>query len=244
MSPKERPHAPAEPAETAASPDAVRIAHAALPGAAAWRERLQRFEARAIAHEGRRHAAVALVLVEAGHGAEVPGLPRQDTWSAAPALLLTRRAAAMRAHAGQWALPGGRIDDGETPEQAALRELHEEVALDLPASAVLGRLDDYATRSGYVITPVLVWGGAARALQPNPHEVASIHRLPAAELLRDDAPILNQVPGAEHPVLRMPLGSAWIAAPTAAFLYQFREWLLLGRATRVAHFDQPRFAWR
>lgn len=244
MAPQAPPQGTAAPAEAAAASDAARLAHAALPGAAAWRERLQAYEPRAIAHEGRRHAAVALVLVEAGHGAEVPGLPRHEHWSPAPALLLTRRAAAMRAHAGQWALPGGRIDEGESPEQAALRELHEEVALDLPPAAVLGRLDDYATRSGYVITPVLVWGGAARELRPNPQEVASIHRVPAAELLRADAPILNQVNGAEHPVLRMPLGSAWIAAPTAAFLYQFREWLLLGRATRVAHFDQPRFAWR
>ena len=62
--------------------------------------------------------------------------------------------------------------------------------------------------------------------------------------VRDDAPILNQVRGAEHPVLRMPVGNAWIAAPTAAFIYQFREWILLGRATRVAHFDQPVFAWK
>ena len=215
-----------------------------LAPAAVWRQRLRPFEPCTLPHEGRRHAAVALVLVEAGFGAEVPGLPRHETWSHAAALLLTRRAAALRAHAGQWALPGGRIDEGETPEQAALRELHEEVALDLPTEAVLGRLDDYATRSGYVITPVLVWAGAARGLQPNPHEVASIHRVPAAELLRADAPILNQVRGAPHPVLRMPLGSAWIAAPTAAFLYQFREWLLCGRATRVAHFDQPHFAWR
>lgn len=215
-----------------------------LAPAAAWRERMRPFEVHTIPHEGRRHAAVALVLVEAGLGAQVPGLPRQESWSPLPALLLTRRAAALRAHAGQWALPGGRIDAGETPEQAALRELHEEVALDLPAEAVIGRLDDYATRSGYVVTPVLVWGGAARGLRPNPHEVASIHRVPAAELLRADAPILNQVRGAAHPVLRMPLGSAWIAAPTAAFLYQFREWLLCDRATRVAHFDQPHFAWR
>ena len=56
--------------------------------------------------------------------------------------------------------------------------------------------------------------------------------------------MLNQVRGQEHPVLRMPVGERWIAAPTAAFLYQFREVVLLDRATRVAHFDQPFFAWR
>jgi 8-oxo-dGTP pyrophosphatase MutT (NUDIX family) len=184
------------------------------------------------------------VLIEAGHGPDLPGMPSHDAWSGAPALLLTRRAAALRAHAGQWALPGGRIDDGETPEAAALRELREEVALPLDGGAVIGALDDYATRSGYVITPLLVWGGAARQLQANPQEVASIHRLPITELLRADAPMLNQVRGAAQPVLRMPVGSGWIAAPTAAFLYQFAEWLVCGRATRVAHFDQPYFAWR
>ncbi len=211
---------------------------------AALRERLALFEVLPLAVEGYRRAAVALVCTEAGFGAKLPGLPAQAEWHSEGAVLLTRRAATLRAHAGQWALPGGRIDDGETPEQAALRELHEEVGLALPAEAVLGRLDDYATRSGYVITPVLVWGGVAEGLVPNPAEVASVHRVPLSELVRSDAPILNQVRGAAHPVLRMPLGSAWVAAPTAAFLYQFREWLLCGRATRVAHFDQPRFAWR
>jgi mutator protein MutT len=165
-------------------------------------------------------------------------------WSQAPALLLTRRAATLRRHAGQWAMPGGRIDDGETPEQAALRELAEEVGLRLSNDALLGRLDDYATRSGYVITPVVVWAGAAHEVVPNAAEVASIHRIDLQELLRADAPLLNHVKGAEHPVLRMPVGERWIAAPTAAFLYQFREWCLLDRPTRVAHFDQPVFAWR
>lgn len=210
----------------------------------ALRARLAQFTVQPLPADGRRRAAVALVCTEAGFGADAPGLPRHARWSTQGALLLTRRAGGLRAHAGQWALPGGRIDGGESAEQAALRELHEEVALARPAAAVLGRLDDYATRSGYVITPVVVWGGAARALRANPQEVASIHRVAVAELLRGDAPILNQVRGAAHPVLRMPLGSGWIAAPTAAFLYQFREWLLLGRATRVAHFDQPYFAWR
>lgn len=208
------------------------------------RERLERFAALPIDAAGRNRAAVAVTVTEEGHGAGVNALPRHASWRTDPALLLTRRAADLRSHAGQWAMPGGRIDDGETPEQAALRELAEEVGLLLDAGAVLGRMDDYATRSGYVITPVVVWAGAAREVVPNAAEVASIHRIPTSELLRADAPLLNRVRGAEHPVLRMPIGEAWIAAPTAAFLYQFREWCLLGRATRVAHFDQPAFAWR
>lgn len=208
------------------------------------RERLARFAVRAIDPSDRRRAAVAVAVTEAGFGAEVPGTPVHTQWSDEPALLLTRRAEHLSAHAGQWAMPGGRIDDGETPEQAALRELVEEVGLGLSEAAICGRLDDYATRSGYVITPVVVWAGAARELTANAAEVASIHRIPASELLRSDAPLLNQVKGAAHSVLRMPVGERWIAAPTAAFIYQFREWCLLGRDTRVAHFDQPVFAWK
>jgi 8-oxo-dGTP pyrophosphatase MutT (NUDIX family) len=208
------------------------------------RERLARHEVRSIELSGRRHAAVAVAVAEAGFGAGVQGTPVHEQWNPDTALLLTRRAATLNAHAGQWAMPGGRIDAGETPEQAALRELVEEVGLQLPLDAICGRLDDYATRSGYVITPVVVWAGAARELTPNVDEVASIHRIPASELLRDDAPLLNHVRGAQHPVLRMPVGERWIAAPTAAFIYQFREWCLLERDTRVAHFDQPVFAWK
>ena len=152
--------------------------------------------------------------------------------------------AGLRNHAGQWALPGGRIDAGETPEQAALRELFEEVELQLDASAILGRLDDFVTRSGYVITPVVVWAGAAREMAPNPAEVDTIHRIPVDEFMRDDAPMLEAQEDAERPVLRMPVGDNWIAAPTAAMLYQFREVCIAGRATRVAHFDQPAFAWK
>lgn len=218
------------------------------PGAEQFRsllqQRLDTFEVQALPAEGHRLAAVAVPVTEAGFGADLPGLPQHASWSEAPALLLTRRAAAMRQHAGQWALPGGRIDEGETPEAAALRELQEEVGLSLPASSVMGRLDDYLTRSGYLITPVVVWAGAARLLQPNAAEVAAVHRIAVDELMREDAPLLNQVRGAAHPVLRMPVGEGWIAAPTAVFLYQFRELALCGRSTRVAHFDQPVFAWR
>jgi 8-oxo-dGTP pyrophosphatase MutT (NUDIX family) len=207
--------------------------------------RLGAWSLSAIDPAGRRRAAVALAVVDEGHGADLPGLARHDRWQHAAALLLTRRPAHMNRHAGQWALPGGRIDGDETPEAAALRELHEEVGLELGPGAVLGRLDDYATRSGFVITPVVVWAGEARVLRPAPEEVESAHRVPLAEWLRDDAPILDapHEPGGD-PVLRMPLGDDWVAAPTAAMIYQLREVLLLGRATRVAHFDQPRFTWR
>src|ERR1700761_1339988 len=74
-----------------------------------------------------------------------------------PCLLITRRAARLRAHAGQWALPGGRRDAGETAVEGALRELAEEVGLELGPGAVLGLLDDYVTRSGSVMTPVICW---------------------------------------------------------------------------------------
>jgi mutator protein MutT len=208
------------------------------------RERLRGFEVHALDPTGRRHAAVAVAVTELGLGADLPGLPGPAEWSDAPAMLLTRRAETLRSHAGQWAFPGGRVDAGESAEQAALRELSEEVGVVRDHSAVLGRLDDYATRSGYVITPVVVWAGAAREAQPQEAEVASIHRIPMTEFLRADAPLLNQVRGADHPVLRMPVGERWIAAPTAAFLYQFRELCLLGRPTRVVHFDQPVFAWK
>ncbi|KNZ33251.1 MAG: NUDIX hydrolase [Methylibium sp. NZG] len=208
------------------------------------RTRLREFDVKALDAAGRRHAAVAVAVTEEGTGADLPGLPQPPTWSDAPALLLTRRAETLRNHAGQWAFAGGRIDAGETPEQAALRELAEEVGVVLGPQAVLGRLDDYATRSGYVITPVVVWADAARGARPQEAEVASIHRIPLNEFMRADAPLLNQVRGAEHPVLRMPVGQRWIAAPTAAFIYQFRELCLLGRPTRVAHFDQPVFAWK
>ena len=207
-------------------------------------EHLKSFAVHAADAPGLRAAAVAVAVADEGHGADLAGIREPQGWSTAAALLLTRRAGSLRTHAGQWALPGGRIDPGETPEQAALRELHEEVGLRLGEDSLMGRLDDFVTRSGYVITPVLVWAGAAREMRPNPLEVQSIHRIPVTEFLRTDAPMLETRDDSEHPVLRMPVGDSWIAAPTAAVLYQFRELCLWGRPTRVAHFEQPHFAWK
>jgi len=214
-------------------------------------QRLQRTPVQSVADTDLRRAAVALVLVDAGFGAELPGFAQHADWSDEAAFLLTRRATTLKSHAGQWALPGGRIDSGETAAAAALREVHEELGLQLHIANVLGRLDDYTTRSGYVITPFVVWAdvggqsGPEPALTLDPAEVASAHRIPLAELLRADAPLLDPPHEGHHqPVLRMPLGEHWVAAPTAAVLYQFSEWCLHGRPTRVAHFDQPRFTWR
>ena len=191
-----------------------------------------------------RTAAVAVAITDAGLGPDLDGLPQHAEPHPGAALILTRRSLKLRNHAGQWALPGGRIDAGETPEETALREMREEIGLELPLSAVIGRLDDFVTRSGFVMSPVVIWAGANPALEPNPDEVESIHRIPVQEFLREDAPMLSPGEDPARPVLRMPVGDSWIAAPTAAVLLQFREVCLLGQTTRVGHYDQPAFAWR
>jgi 8-oxo-dGTP pyrophosphatase MutT (NUDIX family) len=196
------------------------------------RANLRRFasERLSLPLEGRRHAAVALALIPGDSGT--------------PSFVLTRRAAKLRNHAGQWALPGGRLDAGESPERGALREMHEEVGLALDERAVLGRLDDYGTRSGFVITPVVVWSGVHAELRPDPKEVTAVYRVPIAELSRPGIPHLRRIPESERPVISLPLLDTHIHAPTAAILYQLREVALFGRATRVAHFEQPLFAWK
>jgi 8-oxo-dGTP pyrophosphatase MutT (NUDIX family) len=161
-----------------------------------------------------------------------------------PAFLLTRRTAGLRAHPGQWALPGGRVDADESAPEAARRELTEELGLRLPASTVLGLLDDYPTRSGYSITPVVIWAGRVGGLEPNPAEVASVHRIPLSALEGPEAPRLLTIPESDRPVIQMPLGPGrLIHAPTAAILYQLREVAVHGRWTRVDHFEQPTWAW-
>lgn len=191
-----------------------------------------------------RRAAVALTVTDVGPGANLPGIPQPEQWSAEPALILTRRSTKLRNHPGQWALPGGRLDADETPVDAALREMREEVGVDLGPANVIGMLDDFVTRSGYVMTPVVIWGGPLLQTKHSPHEVDSVHRIPLTQFARHDAPMLSETSTSDAPILRMPVGDDHIAAPTAAILYQFREVCLFRRHTRVAHFEQPEFAWR
>lgn len=159
-------------------------------------------------------------------------------------LLLTRRAAHLNAHSGQYALPGGRADEGESPLEAARRETREEIGLELAADAFLGRLDDYPTRSGYLITPLVAWLEEGVRLAPNPAEVESVYRVPLADLGREGSPQFVAIPESDRPVIRYPLLGSLIHAPTAAVLYQFMEVAFHGRETRVAHLEQPVWAWR
>jgi 8-oxo-dGTP pyrophosphatase MutT (NUDIX family) len=193
-------------------------------------DHLSVFDVRRSSDAGLRRAAVAIVV---GRGVAGEGV-----------FVLTRRAAGLTRHGGQFALPGGRLDADETPEVAALRELREEVGLRVSERDVLGTLDDYMTRSGFVITPVVTWYDAVPDLRLDPKEVAWADCLPLAELLRPDAPRLSTIPESDRPVVSMPLAGTLVHAPTAAILYQLREVALLGRPTRVSHLDQPVFAWR
>ena len=193
-------------------------------------DNLRQFPHREIPVEERKHAAVALTVVddELGHAA----------------LVLTKRSPRLNSHAGQWAIPGGRVDHGESAAEGALRELREEVGLDRGPDSILGRLDDYVTRSGYVITPIVVWGGADARLVANAEEVRIIHRVSFDELDRPNSPEFVSIPESDRPVVRLLVYEHKIHAPTAAIVYQFREVAVKGNAIRVDHLEQPVWAWR
>jgi 8-oxo-dGTP pyrophosphatase MutT (NUDIX family) len=188
--------------------------------------RLDAFEPRRIDLPGSRRAAVAVTVTS------VDG--RCGIW-------VLKRPEDMRSHPGQFALPGGSVDPGEDEVDAALRELEEEVGVHVGRDAVLGRLDDYATRSGFVMSPVVCWAGPDRQVAPNPDEVAHLYFAGLDEIAV--SPRFVSIPESPRPVIQLPMLGALIHAPTAAVIYQFAE-VLAGRATRVADLEQPVFAWR
>jgi 8-oxo-dGTP pyrophosphatase MutT (NUDIX family) len=193
---------------------------------------LSKFERKSVQVDALTPAAVAFAIVGGGESEA--------------AFVLTRRPSGLRRHGGQWSLPGGRHESGETASAAALRELREEVGLSLSPADVLGLLDDFPTRSGFRITPVVVWGPPSVELEPDPDEVEAAYVVALRALYAPDVPRFVPGQAPEPPLLTVPLESppTVVYAPTAALIYQFREVALEGRATRVDHFRQPRFAWR
>ncbi|AMO63809.1 NUDIX hydrolase [Mycolicibacterium phlei] len=226
------------------------------------RTNLANHERRAVSDPTKRHAAVAVVLVDSEVGEDRVDPANVDDWiggrpmpepgldgrmvdvSGGAAFLLCRRAARLSSHSAQWALPGGRLDPGETVVEAALRELEEEVRVQLPESSVLGLLDDYPTRSGYVITPVVIWGGGRLEPDPAPDEVVAVYRVGLHQLQREDSPRFVTIPESPRPVVQIPLGGDLIHAPTGAVLLQLRWLGLEGRPDPVDGLEQPVFAWR
>lgn len=199
-------------------------------GRAAIARHLADFAVESRAQQGLRRAAVCVIVTDGGAG---------DA-----GFVLTQRTTHLRTHPGQYALPGGRIDAGESPIDAVLREAREEIGLQLAPADILGRLDDYPTRSGFLITPLVAWAPNNAPLCANPAEVAAIHCVPFAELSQPGSPQFTQIAESDRPVIRYPLLGTLIHAPTAAVLYQFIEVAVHGRATRVAHLEQPPWAWR
>ncbi len=219
-----------------------------------------------VAPEGEhRRAAVAIVIVDSQPDssppvavaestvrdmANVPGDLRgfdgsMNSVSGGAAFLLCLRASTLRKHGGQFALPGGRVDPGESAEHTALRELEEELGLTLGSDAVLGRLDDYVTRSGFVITPVVLWVDVEPDLRPDPAEVAFVHRIGLHQLLRNDSPRFVTIPESDRPVVQLPIGRNLLHAPTGAVMLQFRWVAMEGQmGRRVNELEQPVFAWK
>lgn len=194
--------------------------------------RLSTFSRKSITDSALTQAAVAFTIVGAQN--ECPAC-----------FLLTRRAKSLKKHGGQYALPGGKVDKNESKVQAALRELEEEIGIQVSDKNVLGLLDDYSTRSGFNITPVVIWAGAIDKFSPNPLEVAKVYRIPINELNSPSIPYTENSADGKSQVLSVPIATLGhrVFAPTAAFIFQFREVVLFNRPTRVAHFDQPKFAW-
>lgn len=195
--------------------------------------RLSEFRVNAFDDPDLTSAAVAVVIVGSREDPSIPGI------------LLTLRPVRLNQHSGQYALPGGKLDAGETAVVAALRELDEELGLKLSTSDVLGVLDDYPTRSSFRITPVVIWAGEKCELQPSEDEVERVFHIPFAELDSDAIPVFEEGAEKGRPILcsEFPALGHRMYSPTASIIYQFREVAIRGNPTRVSHYDQPRFAW-
>ena len=209
------------------------LPHMLTPHGPDLRERmtanLAAFPRRALPLEDLRPAAVAIVIS-----------PHRRKLT----FLLTRRALTLRRNAGNFALPGGNYEAGEDAVDAARRETAEELGVSLGREAALGLLDDFHTLGGHRVTPVVFWSDAPLRLTPDPIEVHAAWRIALSDLDHPHSPRRLPREGGGDPILQMYAAGKWINAPTAAWLYQFREVALHGRATRLDGVGQPQWTAR
>jgi 8-oxo-dGTP pyrophosphatase MutT (NUDIX family) len=100
-----------------------------------------------------------------------------------PGVILTLRREHLRTHAGQIAFPGGRIEPGEDPVTAALREASEELLLDPSSAEVVGTIEPYRTVTGFIVSPVIAVVPPDLPLEPHEHEVADWFEAPLDYLI-------------------------------------------------------------
>jgi len=177
-----------------------------------------------------RKASVGIIIVESQEGKA--------------GFILTRRSRGLRNHSHQYALPGGRIDPGETREETVLREVREEIGISVSSNEILGCLDEYETRSGFSITPIVLWVEDLSTMVPEPDEVDEILIIDLEELFRSDSPRWVDIDESDKQVLQLPIKNRLIHAPTAALLYQFKEVGIVGNLLRTDHVEEPVWAWK
>ncbi len=161
-----------------------------------------------------KNAAVLIPLVKHDEGLTV---------------LLTQRTDHLANHPGQISFPGGHIEEEDaTPEEAALRETEEEVGLDRQHVSIIGRLPDYVTRTGFIVTPVVAWVAPPFDIVPDDHEVAEVFEVPLDFFLDEDNHEKHTLfyAGKNRYFWAMPYGDYYVWGATAGMLKNLYEFLM------------------